>query len=526
MNRAEMLQRLRAEREPWDVLVIGGGATGLGTALDAAARGYRTALVEQGDFAQATSSRSTKLIHGGLRYLQRGDLALVRESLRERGRLLRNAPHLVHPLALVIPHYAWWHRPYYGFGLKCYDALAASLGLERSQHLSRDETLAQLPTLEPAALCGSTRFFDGQFDDARLAIMLAQTVADQNGVVVNGVKVTALLRRGERIDGVRAQDLETGEEMELRARVVVNATGVFADAVRRFDQDAAPELLVVSQGAHVVLDKSFLPGKAALMVPRTDDGRVLFAIPWHGRVLVGTTDTPVSSAVIEPRPLRDEVEFLLNHAARYLVRAPKPSDVLSAFAGLRPLVKSGGGQSTARLSRKHLIEVSPSGLVTITGGKWTTYRQMAEETIDRATVVGGLPSRPSVTRDLRLHGWCETAEAPFSIYGSDSAAVHECCRSFADGDTPLHPRLPYRVGEVLWAVRHEMARSVEDVLSRRLRALLLDARASLEIAPRVARLLAMELGRDVAWEQSQVSKFSELAQGYQVASEKPCSGGL
>lgn len=513
MNRADMLQRLRTEPGPWDVLVIGGGATGLGAALDAAARGHRTVLVEQGDFAQGTSSRSTKLIHGGLRYLQRGDLALVRESLRERGRLLRNAPHLVHPVAFVIPHYASWHRPWYGLGLKCYDALAGPLGLEHSQHLSRDETLSQIRTLQPSGLRGGTRFFDGQFDDARLAITLAQTVADQNGVVINGVKVTTLLRSGARIDGVRARDVGTGEEMELRARVVVNATGVFADTVRRLDQAAAPDLLVVSQGAHVVLDQSFLPGGTALMVPRTDDGRVLFAIPWHGRVLVGTTDTPVSSAVLEPRPLRAEVEFLLNHVARYLVRAPTPSDVLSAFAGLRPLVKSGGGPSTSRLSRQHLIEVSRSGLVTITGGKWTTFRQMAEETIDRAAVVGGLPARPSVTRDLRLHGWCGNAEEPFSNFGSDAPAVRECCRSIADGDAPLHPRLPYRLGEVLWAVRHEMARSLEDVLSRRLRALPLDARASLEIAPRVARLVALELGCDAAWEQGEVSKFSALAQG-------------
>lgn len=517
MNRAEMMHRLLNEPGPWDVLIIGGGATGLGAALEAAARGYRTALVEQGDFAQATSSRSTKLIHGGLRYLQRGELPLVRESLRERGRLLRNAPHLVHPLAFVIPHYSRWHRPWYGLGLKCYDALGGSLGLDPSQHLSRDETLLRLPTLEPSSLRGGTLFFDGQFDDTRLAITLAQTVADRNGVVVNGVKVTALWRRDGQIDGVRACDQETGAEMELRARVVVNATGVFADAVRRLDQPAAPELLVVSQGAHVVLDRSFLPGDTALMVPRTDDGRVLFAIPWHGRVLVGTTDTPVPSAVLEPRPLRAEVDFLLDHAARYLVRAPGPSDVLSAFAGLRPLVKSAGGPSTSRLSRRHHMEVSGSGLVTITGGKWTTYRQMAEETIDRAAAVGRLPARPSVTRDLRLHGWAGAAEEPLAIYGSDAPAVRACCRGLVDGDALLHPRLPYRTGEVIWAVRHEMARSLEDVLSRRMRALLLDARASLEIAPRVARLMAMELGRDHGWEQAQISKFTELAHGCLVS---------
>ena len=554
MNRHDMLQRLRAEAATWDVLVIGGGASGLGVAVDAAARGYRTALIEQGDFAQATSSRSTKLIHGGLRYLQQGDLALVRESLRERGRLLRNAPHLVHPLPFIVPNRAWWERPFYGIGLKLYDRLAGGLGLGNSKHLSRTETLAHIPTLEPTGLRGGILYYDGQFDDARLAVTLARTVADLNGVVVNYTKAASLLKQNGRVCGVVALDLETGDEFDLRARVVINATGVFTDDIRRLDDATAPGLLTLSQGAHIVLDKSFLPGDCALMSPRMADGRVFFAIPWHNRTLIGTTETPVSQAVIEPRPLRDEIEFLLTHAARQLVRKPGASDILSTFAGLRPLVKADAAKPTATLSRKHRVVVSPSGLVSITGGKWTTYRQMAEDTMDHAAAVGDLPTKPSPTKDLKLHGWQERGcvqsisrstlktsgelsvsqqaglsnplrlvsdtaalrercpDADFADYGSDADALRGLC--VGDGDAPLHPRLPYRAGEVRWAVRHEMARTLEDVLSRRLRALLLDAGAAIEMSPRVARIMAEELGRDAAWESRQVAAFGELAQGY------------
>ena len=537
MNRHDMLQRLRAESAAWEVLVIGGGASGLGTAVEAAARGYRTALIEQGDFAQATSSRSTKLIHGGLRYLQQGDLALVRESLRERGRLLRNAPHLVHRLPFIVPNRAWWERPFYGTGLKLYDRLAGGLGLGRSQHLSRTETLAHIPTLEPAGLRGGILYYDGQFDDARLAVTLARTVADLNGVVVNYVKAASLLKQNGRVCGVVARDLETGDEFELRAGVVVNATGVFTDDIRRLDDATAPGLLTLSQGAHIVLDKSFLPGDCALMSPRTADGRVFFAIPWRNRTLIGTTETPVSQAVVEPRPLRDEIEFLLAHAARQLARKPGAADILSAFAGLRPLVKTDAGKPTSALSRSHRVVVSPSGLVSITGGKWTTYRQMAEDTMDQAATIGGLPPRPSPTANLKLHG-CPSdssmlgrrrgdesqiekkSETPhvvsydFDEHGVDANEVRALCKSAPDGDEPLHPRLPYRAGEVRWAVRHEMARTLEDVLSRRLRALLLDARASIEMSPRVARIMAEELGRDAAWENRQVAAFGELAEGY------------
>ncbi|HLT82815.1 MAG TPA: FAD-dependent oxidoreductase, partial [Phototrophicaceae bacterium] len=397
MNRDAMLAALDGADEPWDVLIVGGGATGLGCAIDAASRGYRTVLLEQADFAKGTSSRSTKLVHGGVRYLRQGNVALVLDALRERGRLLANAPHLVRDLPFVVPNYAWWEGPFYGIGLKVYDLLAGRSGFGRSRRLSREETLERIPTLEPDGLDGGVLYYDGQFDDARLAVNMAQTAAEQGAVVLNYVEVVGLVKEEGEVRGVEARDVETGAERVVRARVVVNATGVFTDAIRRMDDAEAPPMVTPSQGVHLVLDRDFLPGETAIMVPKTDDDRVLFAIPWYDRVVVGTTDTPVDGAVLEPRPLAEEVEFLLRHAARYLTRDPRPEDVQSVFAGLRPLVANPEAGSTAELSRDHTLLISPAGLVTITGGKWTTYRHMAEDTIDRAALLAGLPERACET---------------------------------------------------------------------------------------------------------------------------------
>ena len=521
MNRDEMLARIGDSTAPWDFLIIGGGATGLGAAVEAASRGYRTVLLEQSDFAKATSSRSTKLIHGGVRYLKQGNFSLVKESLHERGLLLRNAPHLVRRLAFIVPAYAWWESAFYGTGLKLYDALAGGLGLGASQHLSREDTLRHLPTLEPSGLRGGVLYYDGQFDDARLALTLAQTLADLGGVAANYTAVTSLLKSHGRVCGVVARDVETNREHELKARVVVNATGVFTDAVRRLDDPATPPMLTLSQGAHLVLEKSFLPGDSALMVPGTDDGRVLFAIPWHNRVLVGTTDTPAQNASLEPRPLATEVKYLLDHAARYLTRDPSPRDILSTAAGLRPLLNHGNGRRTSKLSRDFALIISPSGLVTITGGKWTTYRRMGEQTVDEAIARHGLEARPSRTRELRLHGWeegrrqkAEGRSGSADVYGADASRLLELVEHNSALNELLHPSLPFRACEVVWAVRQEMARTVEDVLSRRTRALWLDARASMEMAPRVASLMARELGRGAPWEEEQVVLFRKLAEGY------------
>jgi glycerol-3-phosphate dehydrogenase len=505
LNRDAMLSRLLDSGETWDVLVIGGGATGLGAAVDAAARGYRTALVEGEDFAKGTSSRSTKLIHGGVRYLQQGHLPLVFEALHERGLLLRNAPHLVRELSFVVPAYDWWEGPFYGLGLKLYDLLDGG-GLGPSHMLSREETLERLPTLEPAGLRGGISYQDAQFDDARLAIALARTVVDLEGVVVNHLSVVALMKEGDRVCGVRVRDAETGTEHEVRARGVLNATGVFADGVRELDDPESEPILAPSQGAHLVLDRRFQPGESALLVPHTDDGRVLFAVPWHDRVVVGTTDTPVPGPALEPRPLREEVEFLLGHARRYLIHDPGLDDVLSCFAGLRPLVRrrpAAKTSKTATLSRDHTVLVSPSGLVTVVGGKWTTYRRMGEDAVDEIARVVGLDERPSRTEDLPLHG-------------PDDPELIRLAAECPGWNEPLHLNLPYRVCDVIHAARHEMARTVEDVLARRTRALLLDARASEEVAPAVAALLAAELRRDEVWQREQVAAYRELARGYRL----------
>ena len=517
------------ETDRWDVLVIGGGATGLGVAVEAASRGLRTLLVEQHDFAKGTSSRSTKLAHGGVRYLEQGRVGLVLEALRERGRLRANAPHLVHRRPFVVPCYRWWAKPYYGLGLKLYDLLATGHRFGRSRLLSREETLRHLPTIASEGLRGGVLYYDGQFNDARLAINLARTAVEQGATVINYLRVTDLIGTGRGADaslsGAVVRDRESGREHRLQARTIINATGVFADDVRRMDDPEASPLLRPSQGTHLVLDRSFLPGESAMMIPRTDDGRVLFAIPWLDRVIVGTTDAPTGAPVMEPDPTVDELEFLLNHAARYLKGSPGPEDVRSVFAGLRPLVDTTDTSDTSELSRSHTLCVSPRGLITITGGKWTTYRQMAEDTIDCAVARAGLEARPSSTKTLRLHGWHDHADTFGALqrYGAEAPALRRLMRRQESLAAPLHPDLPFRKAEVVWAARHEMARTVEDVLARRTPALFINAEASIEAAPDTARLLARELDREASWTREQVQAFQELAAGYRMPTTLPAA---
>lgn len=464
-----MIDALADRSARWDILIIGGGATGLGCAVDAASRGYRTVLLEQHDFAKGTSSRSTKLIHGGVRYLKQGNIKLVRESLRERALLLKNAPELVKLIPFVLPNYAWWERPYYGIGLGLYSLLSGS----KSRHLTRAEVLQRLPTLKADELRGGIEYADGQFDDARLAIALARTAAENGAIIANYMPVTAVRKQQ-----VIARDIESGAEFELSAKVIINATGVFCDALRQMEEPGANTMIAPSQGAHIVLDRAFLPGQAALMVPRTRDGRVMFAIPWHDRVLVGTTDTSVTEVSLEPKPLSQEVDFLLEHADQYLAKAPSRVDIKSAFAGLRPLVKTAQTRNSALVPRDHSIVVSQSGMVTVTGGKWTTYRNMAEETVDRAEQVAGL-----------VHRACKTAALPLKNQPEP---------------------------DVESAVRKEMARTLEDYFARRTRALILDARATLEAAPKVAAIMANELSKNEQWQRDQLDSYRELVQGYLV----------
>lgn len=520
MNRDEMLKSCKRSSDLWDLIIIGGGATGLGSALDAASRGFKTLLLEQNDFAKGTSSRSTKLIHGGLRYLKQGNISLVREALKERGLLCQNGPHLVSHLPFLIPHYQFWEDPFYRIGMKIYDFLAGKLRLEKSEHLTKEQTLLRSPTLAPQNLRGSVVYYDGQFDDARLAISLGATCADLGGVLINYMPVTGFIKKKGLISGVNATDLESGTTFTFHAKAILNATGVFCDHVRQIDDPKSPLMVSPSQGIHLVLDRSFMPSNTAIIIPKTEDGRVLFFVPWHRHVIVGTTDTPVKTVSLEPRALSEEVDFILKHTARYLTKAPKKQDILSVFAGLRPLVKEGKEMKTASLSREHQIVVSPSGLITITGGKWTTYRKMGQDAIDRAIQVGKLPNVPSATEHLHLHGYPQERQSPrahldaWRMYGSDAAYLDQLIQDHPQWGHLLHPRLPYLAVEVIWAVRHEMARSLEDVLARRTRALFLDAKAAIEIAPMAAALMARELGKTSDWEQSQVQNFTKLANGY------------
>lgn len=518
MNRDSMINSIRDQPgKQWDVLVIGGGATGLGTALESVTRGYSTILVEQHDFAKATSSRSTKLIHGGVRYLQQGDIGLVFEALHERGLLRLNAPHLVRNQAFIIPNYDWWDGPFYTIGLKVYDTMAGRFGLGPSVHISKEETMKAIPNLKEEGLRGGVIYYDGQFDDSRLAINLAQTIADYGGVAINYMKVTSLIKNEDKlVCGAHVMDAETGEDYSISARAIINCTGVFADDIMQMDDPDAQKSIVPSQGVHLVLDREFLQGDFAIMIPKTSDGRVLFAVPWYDKVIVGTTDTLVDEARLEPKALDDEIKFILDTAAEYLTRKPGRENVKSIFAGLRPLAASGQGKRTKEISRGHKIIVSLSGLITTVGGKWTTYRKMGEETIDKAVLVAGLPERESVTRSLPIHGADNIPVLTDALqhYGSDRHLIKEIIHHEPSLGVKIHPAFNFVAAEVVWAVRMEMARTVEDVLARRVRALFLDAKASIEMAPEVARLMARELGRDETWQRQQVDEYIQLAKGY------------
>jgi len=516
-RREDLLARL-AQGGTWDLAVVGGGATGLGVALDAAARGLRVVLLESHDFAKGTSSRATKLVHGGVRYLAQGDIGLVREALRERTTLLKNAPHLAQPLPFVMPSYKLWETPFYGMGLKVYDALAGSAGLGSTEFLGRRQTLVCLPTARPDGLKGGVKYWDGQFDDARLALALARTAAARGALLVNYCPVKALLHSGGKLAGLSCRDAESGREFTIRASCVVNATGVWVDDLRREDAEASGRavkpLVAPSQGVHAVVDRDFLPGNHALMIPKTADGRVLFGVPWMGKLILGTTDTPRGDLPREPRPFREELDFILSESARYLVRAPRREDIRSLWVGLRPLVKPVGenGESTKSISREHTVLVSKSGLVTVTGGKWTTYRAMAEDVLEKCFDAGLLARRPAgVTADLPLVGapsrggvTTSISAAPgLHLYGTEAAEVG----ALPGGDRHLGAGLTAAM--VRFAARHEYARTVEDVLARRFRLLFLDAALAGSLAAEVGELLRAETGAD-----PQAAPFRELAASY------------
>jgi glycerol-3-phosphate dehydrogenase len=517
--RLDRQARLReiGRSEPWDVVVIGGGASGLGAAVEAASRGYRTLLLERGDFAQGTSSRSTKLVHGGVRYLEQLNLTLVLDALRERGYMLRNAPHLVHKLNFVVPMYSYGGFAYYGPGLKAYELLSGKLSFGKSELLSLKETTERLPTVRRDGLKGGILYRDGQFDDARYALALMRTLEDLGGLALNYAEVKGLLKRDGKVEGAKVHESDSGEDFEVTARVVINATGAFTQELLQMDNGEKASTLALSQGSHFVLSKSFLQSTDALMIPKTDDGRVLFAIPWHNEILVGTTDEAVTKSSIDPEAMPKEKEFLAEHIHKYLGRTIVKSDVLSMWSGLRPLVRKGNA-ATAKLSRDHEVTVSPSGLVSVIGGKWTTYRKMGEDTINRAANIAGLAGAPSRTVHLKLHGWQEQASAGSSesdrVYGSDITGLTALSDVDPALNEHLHPELPYRRREIVWAAREEQARTTEDVLARRTRALFLNAEAAISVAEDVSRVLAKELQRDENFRVHDLQKFREVAEGY------------
>ncbi|HSD08840.1 glycerol-3-phosphate dehydrogenase/oxidase [Flavobacterium sp.] len=519
MNRNEQLKKLN-EEQIWDIVIIGGGANGLGVAVDSASRGFKTVLFEAVDFAKGTSSRSTKLVHGGVRYLEQGNIALVIEALQERGIMAQNAAHLVKNESFIIPNYNWWGGLFYTIGLKFYDLLAGKLSLGSSKFLSKKQTIAQIPSIEQKGLRSGVLYHDGQFDDSRLAINLAQTAIEQGACVLNHFKVIQLLKNNKKqIIGVKVIDQETQIEYTIKCKAVINATGVFTNAIMKMNDAVYKKYIIPSQGIHLVFDKSFLPGDNALMIPKTSDGRVLFAVPWHNKIVVGTTDTLVKKTDIEPIALEEEIQFVLETAQRYLTKKPTRADVLSVFAGLRPLSVPGKKeQNTKEVSRSHKIIISKTGLISVTGGKWTTYRKIAEDTVNRTIEVHKLPKRKSDTKRLSIHGNKANSSADFEnhllVYGTDADAILELQKDEHELTEKLHPNYEYTLAEVVWAIRHEMAITVEDILARRVRLLFLDARAAIESSRKVAYLLAKELGYDETWIQNQLVDFKAVANGF------------
>lgn len=516
MNRQHLLNQLEnASGTIWDVIIIGGGATGLGTALDSVSRGFKTLLLEQSDFAKATSSRSTKLVHGGVRYMAQGDLLLVMEACRERAILLKNAPHLTLNQAFIIPVYSSFDAFKYTIGLKFYDLLAGSQSIGKSYFIDRDETLEKLPNIKKQGLRGGIVYHDGQFDDSRLAIALAVAAARKGAIVLNYFGVNGLVKNENgKITGVKATDAISGRSYVFKSKVVINATGIFADEIARMDNENARPSIKPSQGVHLVIDRSFLAGDSAIMIPKTADGRVLFAIPWYNKVVVGTTDTPLDKISLEPVALDAEINFILQTASDYMVKFPTREDVLCIFAGLRPLAAdSDNHESTKEVSRRHKISVSDSGLLSVLGGKWTTYRVMAEETIDKAVQEGFLSNRKSNSRNLKLSATANVS-GRLMIYGNGASEINKMIINNPALGKQLHKEFDYTEAEIIWICHNEMPVNIEDIIARRTRALLLNARASIEIAPVIARIMAHELGFEEEWQQEQVELYKKLAHNY------------
>lgn len=516
MNREEQLHIL-SQNTTYDIIIIGGGATGLGCAIDSASRGYTTLLLEKYDFAKGTSSRATKLVHGGVRYLAQGNIRLVREALFERGRMLRNAPHVCKILPFVMPSYTYFDKCFYGAGLWIYEFLSSKLSLGETKFLSKAKTLEYLPDINKKGLVGGILYFDGQFDDSRLAINLAQTAIENGATVLNYCGVSQFIKEKDQIVGVIAKDAFTNEEYQIKGKAIINATGVFADDVLQMAEGTATKTIAPSQGIHLVVDKHFFKGNTALMMPKTEDGRVFFLIPWHDKLILGTTDTPIQNVSLEPEALQEEIDFVMHHFNKYTTSKITKADVKSVFVGLRPLAKVANESSTAVMPRDHKIKILTSGLIHITGGKWTTYRSMAQHTIDIALQKASLEFVKCKTKRLQIHGWTDVFEAShMSVYGADAEKIQKLIQHNPEFDQPLHPNYPYTKAEVIWMIQQEMAQTVEDILARRIRLLFLDAQAAMESASIVASIIAKEKNKSPEWESQQIVHFTTIANQYLI----------
>ncbi|MCK5824598.1 MAG: glycerol-3-phosphate dehydrogenase/oxidase [Ichthyobacteriaceae bacterium] len=522
MDRESFVQQLNGQTI-FDIIIIGGGATGLGVALDAASRGYKTALFEQSDFAKGTSSKSTKLVHGGVRYLGQGDVSMVFEALRERGRLRDNAPHLVSDLEFIIPNYSFFNTLLYSVGLKFYDLLAGRKSFGKSKLLSKDETVRLLPNVKENGLVSGVLYHDGQFDDSRFAVNLAQSATEHGAVMLNYFKVIKFNKENGKIVGVAIEDKETGMTYSVRSKVVINAAGVWVDDVSALDNVNLASIVKPSQGVHLVVDKTFLDSQKAMMIPKTSDGRVLFTIPWKDKVIIGTTDTPIESASLEPEALDSEVDFIIENYNNYSLKKLTKKDVLSVFAGLRPLAAPiDDGGKTKEISRRHKIFKSISGLITVVGGKWTTYRSMAEEIVTESVKDSLIPSASSITKNLRLHGYLkdENSIDPLKFYGSDLQIIEGLERFNEKLTTKLHSKYPYKYSHVVWACRAEYCRGVDDFLSRRIRMTVLDAKVAYKMAPIVAEIIASELNKNDRWVDEQIQEYTEIVKKYIMNEEE------
>lgn len=506
----------------WDIVIIGGGATGLGIAVDAASRGFKTLLLEKYDFAKSTSSRSTKLVHGGVRYLANGDIKLVLSALLERGLIFQNAPHLARVQSFIIPCYSFFNKWKFLIGLKVYDWMAGKYRIGKSQFLSNSQVKAKLNTVKEEGLQGGIIYYDGQFDDARFAINLAQSANHLGATVLNYCDVNKITKNNQgKVSGISFTDTESEQSYSIQAKTVINATGIFVDDILKLESPNHKNLVKPSQGTHIVIDKKFLGKEDALMIPETSDGRVLFGVPWHDHILLGTTDTPLKEHSIEPIPQEQEIDFILKTANLYMNPAPTRDDILSVFAGLRPLAapKDENQTSTKEISRDHKLISNESGLITITGGKWTTYRKMAEETVDKAIEIGNLKNSPCITKTLKIHGYkTEKQDGHWQFYGSDAEEIKKLANQNEALSKKIHPKFDHILAEIVWAVRHEMARNIEDVLARRIRMLFLNAQAAEESAPIVAEIMAEELKKPQEWQEKQIADFLILCKNYHYAS--------